>query len=589
MCGIVGALGFRDELQITRVIEQMKHAIRHRGPDGHGSFISASHAIAVGHQRLSIIDLTHGADQPMTSHDGRYLIVFNGEIYNYIELRTECEQLGSRFNTNSDTEVILEAYRHWGAGCLQRFRGMWAFALYDLEKRLVFLARDPFGIKPLYWGIIDGVFYFGSEPKALRAADPRFSEVDEATVSLFSEYGYLDRGDWTFFSRIKRFPHAHYAVLSPWIADKQPSFVRYWAPPRQTIKIGFNDAAAELLRLLRQSIKIHLRSDVPVGACLSGGLDSSAIVCLGSGLLPTGNRFHTFTTRYPEYPEIDESRWAAEVAKFANAVPVFVEPRFEEFMEDFPRLVQQQDEPFGSSSIYAQFQIFKGIAKAGVKVVLDGQGADEQLAGYHGFVPIFLQDRLAKHHTWTYFREILLWNVFNKNKIKPDWNRAKESLFLKPLETGKMVPYLTQKRNAEEVQDRLEILRIEERSFEDTLTNLVVETNMPQLLRYEDRNSMAHSIESRVPFVETDLVSFVLSLPPEYKTRNGFTKAVLREALKGVVPNNVRLRRDKLGFPAPDADWMKRGFGLQNASAGGAPWRKLTLEVWRKGRNDERV
>ena len=585
MCGIAGILKFTDESSAARQLETMNERLRHRGPDGQGVWIDASEKIGFAHRRLSIIDLSDRAAQPMHSGDGRFVITYNGEVYNYRELRTECEALGSVFRTTSDTEVILEAYRHWGTDAFAKFTGMWALALCDRRERRVVFCRDPFAIKPLFYGRRNGSLYFASEPKALHAVQAKFAEVDEVTVALFEEQGYIDRGEWTFFKHVKRFPHAHYGVVD--LADEggRLAFHRYWSPPSRRRKISPGDAAEELRRLLIRSVDIHLRSDVPVGACLSGGLDSSATVCIGTSLLPAGGHFNTFTTRFPDHKDIDETFWAEKVIEHTKARARYTEPDFDLFQREFDRLVYIQDEPFGSTSIFSQYAIFKRIAETEVIVVLDGQGADEQLAGYHGFFDIYLT-KLATTGRWLkYLREGAslhrvhgfdfrshrkkAWRGLCKRLKQWKWRRA--AAIAPPLDDADL----------DEARSRIRKMTLDEPDFDQTLTNLVCETNLPQLLRYEDRNSMAHSIESRVPFLEVELVNFVLSLPSDLKIRRGVTKAVLRDALSGIVPDEVRLRVDKLGFPAPEKDWMKRGFDVDVATAGGRHWREVAVRKWR--------
>ncbi len=372
MCGIAGIVWFQDVLKAKSQVELMKTALKHRGPDGEGVWISENDGVAFGHQRLSIIDLSENASQPMVSADERFVITYNGELYNYRELRMQCQEKGSNFKSQSDTEVIIECFRHYGIRCFERFSGMWALAIYDQKERRITLSRDPFGIKPLYYGFYRGELFFASEPKALRAAEQNFNSIDELTVRLFEEFGYLDRGEWTFFKEIKRFPHAHVSTCE---LGRKPSLLPcecYWSAPPKIRKIGMNDACQELRRLLRRSIELHLRSDVPVGACLSGGLDSSAIVCIGTSFMPGKSHFNTFTTRYPEFPEIDESEWAQKIVLFTHANARFSEPGFQSFLDDFDRLVHYQDEPFGSMSIYAQYSVFKLISITDVKVVLVG-------------------------------------------------------------------------------------------------------------------------------------------------------------------------------------------------------------------------
>lgn len=584
MCGIAGIIGFSDHDQVEHTIQDMKAALKHRGPDGEGIWISHKPSIAFGHQRLSIIDLSSSGAQPMTSSDGRFVITYNGEFYNYREMRLQCEERGSIFKSHSDTEVIVECYRHWKTECFKSFSGMWAFVIYDKEENKVVFCRDPFGIKPLYYGYLEGKLYFASEPKGVRAADSRFDKIDDITVKLFEEYGYLDRGDWTFYSRIKRFPHAHYAVIDLDREGYAMCFTRYWSPPSEIKKIDLQDAACELRRLLTRSVELHLRSDVPVGACLSGGLDSSAIVCIGSTLLPAGNRFHTFTTKYPLHREFDESHWAQKVIDHTNAQPTYIEPSFDSFVSDYEHLVSMQDEPFGSTSIFAQYSVFKKISESRVKVILDGQGADEQLAGYHGYFETYLAFLLNAGRWMKYLTEGASLKKIHGYKFTPDWKGILQGIKRRISNNKDALKVNTplNSNSIDEMELRVKEIIIPADNFEQLLTNLTTESNLPELLRYEDRDSMAFSIESRVPFLEPGIVNFLLSLPAGLKIRRGVTKAVLREALSGLVPDEVRLRVDKMGFPAPEKMLLKQAFNIDVAGPGDRKFRDIMLKRWRQ-------
>lgn len=579
MCGIAGIITFADNHGAVESLQKMQKALYSRGPDNSG--IWYNHPVYFSHNRLSIIDLSAQGHQPMLSHDARFSITYNGEIYNYLELRAECLRLGSKFFSHTDTEVIIECYRHFGVAMFEKFKGMWAFALYDIEKNEIIFSRDPFGIKPLYYGFLNGAFYFASEPKALRAASKVFSIPDEISITLFIEHAYLDRGAWTFFEKIKRFPHASYAVISlnsPKLVIKPHS---YWRPPTTLSKINYNDAVVELQRLLSNSIKLHLRGDVPIGACLSGGIDSSAIVSIASK--EHKQRFKTFTVFYSKHEQVNERKWAEKIIQHTQSNGIFVEPTFEAFMEDFNALIYAQDEPFGTTSIYAQYAIFKRIAAEKIKVILDGQGADEQLSGYIGFIPIYLSSLLKNKQYLQFFQENRL--------LKKNYNTAFSMKvafqhIIKKIKESQIivnsVPQIKLSEVADTLEDRLRFLTYQPTQYEEILNMLVTESNIPQLLRYEDRNSMAFSIESRVPFLELELVNFILSLPAHFKIKNGFTKAILREALKGVVPEEVRLRTSKLGFPTPEIEWLKQGFNINATMAGNKSWRELVTNKWRK-------
>jgi asparagine synthase (glutamine-hydrolysing) len=350
----------------------------------------------------------------------------------------------------------------------------------------------------------------------------------------------------------------------------------------------------EFRRLLSRSLELHLRSDVPIGSCLSGGLDSGTIVCLGSRLLGEGNRFRTFTTRYPSLPEIDESHYAEAVISAAGARPVFFEPTLEFFRDRFQDVVACQGEPFSSTSIFAQYALYDRIGKTDVKVILDGQGADEILGGYHGYLPVFLhsllkQGKLAQGlYEWCHLRAAY------GSPLIPTFRQMARSIGAR---LGKGLRGAPQRAfgsaatrgpkpdgaQADECETRLRQLGHfhECGTFEETLIHLTCESNLPQLLRYEDRSSMAHSIEARVPFLEPELVSFVLSLPASLKISRGMTKSLLRDALEGILPEAVRLRRSKLGFPTPEKQWLRDAFRLDVEQAGSRAWRELAVNHWR--------
>jgi asparagine synthase (glutamine-hydrolysing) len=586
MCGVVGIISVVGKEVNLGVLQNMTNTLYHRGPDGGGIWISDDKTVGFGHRRLSIIDLSSNGLQPMSTLDNRFTITYNGEVYNYLELRKECEKLGSRFFSTSDTEVVLECFRHWREKAFAKFSGMWALAIYDRFTNTVTFSRDPFGIKPLYYGFYRGDFYFASEPKAFRAVSSEFSDIDEVTVELFIEDAYLDRGDWTFYKNIKRFPHAHYGVFYLHRSDSPLKFTRDWHPPVKQNKMSMKEASLELRRLLSNSIHLHLRSDVPVGACLSGGIDSSAIVCIGNKYLAPDQVFNTFTTFYSGYSQYNESQWAKKAIEFARTNAIFVEPTYENFISRFNDLLKIQDEPYGSLSIFAQYTVFDRISQSNVKVVLDGQGSDEQFAGYVGLIDQFLASLYKESKLLTYVKEgILLKGRYNyqfkpnikfimqkliQNQKNKKSEFSNEFLFTKKVDSTFLDTY----------EERKKQILSPYSCFEETLIGLLCEANIPQLLRYEDRNSMGHSIESRVPFLEKELVSFCLSLPSTLKINNGYTKSVLREALKGLIPEEIRLRTDKLGFPVPEQEWIKRAFGITVNSTGSKEWRKIITSKW---------
>jgi asparagine synthase (glutamine-hydrolysing) len=577
MCGIAGIVdpaGF----QATALVP-MAQALRHRGPDGEGfAVLDPGGALrlaardelradrvpaGLAHRRLSIIDLTEASSQPAVDPSGRFALAYNGELYNYVELRRELEGLGRSFRTTGDTEVVLQAWAHWGPSCLERFVGMWAFAIVDRERRTLELCRDRFGIKPLFWTRLGGGLRFASEIKGLLAGIPT-PEPDEATVAAFLLSG-ADTQARTFFAGIERLPPAHRMTV-PLDDPGAARLERYWDLPDGP-GAPRPDAAEAFRELFADSVRLHTRSDVSVGTCLSGGLDSSAIVCTAAalardGTLPANYRHHAFGYVPPD-ESFSERRWMDLAAGHAGLALTEVHPSPQRFAERLEDVVRQQDEPFGSTSIAAQWFVFEAAREAEMKVMLDGQGADEVLGGYHSYLATVAAGHVAGQRRMAYARLAL------------DHRRRLGAWPLPWSSTATLVP-----APLRSVRDRLVALRRDEQNasaealpaIADVLAERLREAaapgepipsemqallrqqttsgNLPALLRYEDRNSMAHSIEARVPFLDHRLVELAFSLPPEAKVRGAETKRLLRQAMKGILPEPIRLRRDKLGFRA---------------------------------------
>jgi asparagine synthase (glutamine-hydrolysing) len=554
----------------------MADALAHRGPDGEGYLAlgdecrlvrreallagePARIAAGLAHRRLTIIDPTEDSAQPMRDDSGRFTLVYNGELYNYVELRSELERAGRTLRTAGDTEVVLQAWEQWGPSCLERFVGMWAFAMLDLERRQLTLCRDRFGIKPLFYTQAGGALRFASEVKGLLAAMPT-PDPDEAIVAGFL-LSAADTGPQTFFEGIRRLPAAHLlevALDDPVRAQPQ----RYWELPGEAEPAG-DDAAGRFGGLFRDSVRIHTRSDVPVGTCLSGGLDSSSIVCTAStlksdGLLPSTYRHRAFGYVPPD-ESVSERPWMDMVVDRTGVGLDEVRPTGERFEASLETIARQQDEPFGSTSIAAQWFVFEAAGAAGMKVMLDGQGADEVLGGYHGYLATvaagMVSDRrplayarLALDHrrrlgTWplpaTTVTGLLPARALTVAARVRSRDGHEPPSIAPPLGGALTEPLLRGAPAPEPLPTDLQALLRHQ-----------VQTSLPSLLRYEDRNSMAHSIEARVPFLDHRLVELAFRLPAEAKVRGADTKRLLREAMKGVLPEPIRTRRDKLGFRA---------------------------------------
>ncbi len=551
MCGIAGQYCYKGGHPDRRFLAAMSERLAHRGPDGEGLHISGSTGLV--HRRLAIIDLSPDGLQPMTNEDNSLWLVFNGEIYNFVELREDLMHRGHIFYSKSDTEVILHAYEEWGHNCLTRFNGMWAFALWDENKQELFCARDRFGIKPFYYTDAGGSFLFASEIKALLAHPDTKHAADETMLCTYLAWGVQDHCNHTMFEGIYQIEPAHALVVTK---DGIQSPFKYWdVEVNPEIRETEDDrkVAACLGVQLLEAIRIHLRSDVAIGTCLSGGIDSSTLTALINTLIKNeapesvGVRQKTFSVVFSD-KKFDESRYIDEIVATTGVDADRVEPAPGQLSEDIDRLVYMQDEPFGSLSIYAQYCVMR-LAKKKVKVVLDGQGADELLAGYLGYQGSYIRGLIRTFRWWTALAEIA-------GSIRK--HRDFFSIARKQIRVRKMRRRLLN-CNPETI-DRYQ------GTLDQVLHRELLKTNLPALLHYEDRNSMAFSLESRVPFLDVRLVEYIASLPLSQKIRRGTTKVVLRSAIRGRVPESVRCRGDKMGFVTPEECWMKnelRSFMLE--------------------------
>jgi asparagine synthase (glutamine-hydrolysing) len=562
----------------------MADAIRHRGPDGEGYLLAASdgqlkvhHArgelerdglqraasVGLAHRRLSIIDLTEASAQPMVAESGELAIVYNGELYNYVELREELAALGHRFRTAGDTEVILQAYAEWGSNCIDRMVGMWALAILDLRRRVLFLTVDRFGIKPLFYTISRGSLYFASEIKALAAVPGLRVEPSERAVRRFLAAARVDETAETFFDGILKLESGHtltIAIDRP-AAPSEPK--RYWTIASDERRIGDREAAEALADSLAESVRLHARSDVDVGSCLSGGLDSSGIVCLADRLRRNGavpHYAHAGFGYLPDDPSFSERHYMEAVVEQTGIDMTFIRVAPERFQSTLVDIVRQQDEPFSSTSQAAQWFVFESAREAGLKVMLDGQGADEVLGGYAGYFPLIAlallrsgqfgsYRRFERAHRMRFERPAIplrraLGSVVPPNVLRRI--RGIPRMTVLPMLSPSLVPRI-------ELED---YGNAGFRSINEILAAYTFRMSLPALLRYEDRNSMAHSIEARVPFLDHRLVELAFSLPGDYKISGVETKQVLRDALEGVIPEKVRTRNDKLAFKAePTVTW----------------------------------
>jgi asparagine synthase (glutamine-hydrolysing) len=561
-------------------LSEVSLALTHRGPDDRGFLqwtpgseartgrtpVAQKACLAFIHRRLSIIDPGPNGWQPMSSIDGRYHVVYNGEVYNYPEVRSELHNSWA-FRSNSDTEVVLAALATWGPRALTRFIGMFAFAFLDTHEQSVMVARDHFGIKPLFYCNHGSSFYFASDTPSLLLLSRMPAKADPAGVYDYLRYGLTDHRPGTLVAGVSQVPAGHYAVVTRETQDA-PAFHRFAIdrPPIQNRSV--ENAASTLRELVLNSVALHLRSDVPVGFCLSGGIDSSTLICAAREAGGPNVDLVAISYFADEDP-IDESRWARQAAERAGAqiIPVRIAP--DDFAHDMGSLIRAQGEPFMSSSVYAQYRVFAAAHEAGLKVMLDGQGADELFAGYPILVAYRVASLLSQGKLRQAFRLARSAGKFGGETVRRQMMRIIGAFLPRVLaEPGviggrvAMPPYLASRWFAERgVAGYLKIGGRGPAFLHSKLQDAVELASIPRILRFEDRNSMAWSVESRVPFLIPELYGFAASLPEELLvTNNGEPKAILRTAMRGLVPDSILNRTDKVAFQTPTS-WLGQSMG----------------------------
>lgn len=551
MCGIAGIINKSDRPVSSAEIRAITNPVIHRGPDNEGFYFGSN--FAFGHRRLSIIDLSESANQPMT-YKSRNTITYNGEIYNYIEIRNQLIKLGYKFKTVSDTEVILAAYDCYGENCVRKFNGMWSFAIYDPSREIIFCSRDRFGVKPFYYLDLHDKFVFGSEIKQLTGS------LNSIIANLPIVIDYLvasldDHSNQTFFKSIVKLEQSHNLIYD--LRSHSFRNYRYYELNADNNITGFSekDSIDYYSGLLTDSVKLRLRSDVRVGACLSGGLDSSGIVSIASSLYnpESNNKFVSVTARSTE-PCYDETHYARLVSDHCGLEWHVVTPQYNEFRDDLSRLIHIQEEPFGSPSIYMQYKVFEKAREAGCKVMLDGQGGDETLLGYERYYPAYLISG-----GWQNFMK----NLFS---VKKNSNLSIPVLFSYYLYfTLPQVRMMRLKSRFSFIRkDMMQFLNREMlinsarvyRNINELQKDEIETVQLPHLLKYEDRNSMIHSIESRLPFLDYRLVEASLSINNSFKIKDGWTKYLLRKSVENRLPAEITKRKDKVGFNAPESTWI---------------------------------
>lgn len=561
MCGIAGIVRFGKTAVRKEQLQKMLHTIKHRGPDDEGMYVDGR--IGLGHVRLSILDLTDAGHQPMTDAFERYTIVQNGESYNYIELREELKALGYTFTTQTDTEVVLKGYMEWGESVLDKLNGMFAIAIYDKEQQTLFLARDRFGVKPLYYCVGEEQLLFASEIPALLAAMPGKPEANEDVIFDYLVFNRTDQTEQTFFRGIYKLQHGCCMTLDlkkAYTKDTLP--VRKWYSLDKHVKdlesqisnLGFEEAKEEYMRLFKKAIEIRLRSDVPWGVCLSGGLDSSAITATVINVLKEQD-VHSFSAVYRKGCWADESQFIDE---FKGIVPNmhYVHPDAEGLLAHLDNYVRIQGEPTPTVSPFALYCVLTEASKH-VKVLLDGQGSDEALAGYE-YIPGLYYKTLFTHLKWGRLAK----EIIQYAKLHKSWRHVKYMVFfmlpskmrtkVRVMQRGYIDPAFVARHKDSVIADKL--------YGANTMTEMLVnhfEYKLEHLNKWGDRDTMAFGVEGRSPFLDKDLVEYSIALDDRMKVRGGYTKYILREVMNGIMPEKVRKRVDKRGFSVPMDEWYR--------------------------------
>ncbi|MBL7895389.1 MAG: asparagine synthase (glutamine-hydrolyzing) [Bacteroidia bacterium] len=585
MCGIAGiALKRSVTFNLKETIHAMSQSIKHRGPDGEGfllandsitipvsskdtpsfraselnyfpqkniSEVSGEFNLALAHRRLSIIDLSETGHQPMALNEGKYWITYNGEIYNYLELKKELELEGVKFISSSDTEVVLQAYKNWGVDCLEKFNGMWSFCIYDVEKHELFCARDRFGVKPFYYVDNQNVFAFASEQKSFVKSGLIKAEMNEKALHSYLINNRMEPVENNFFEGVKELWPGHYLMYN--LKSHQTHTYRYFKLEPdydyETDLLSNDELIAQVREKLVNAVNLRLRSDVPVGSCLSGGVDSSVLAALMSK--NQSNPVYFFTSVFKN-KQGDESYFADLMAKHVKGIHKTIEPNEEGLMKELETLVYSQDVPIWDTSTYAQYKVMELAKQNKIKVVLDGQGADELFAGYHHHFVAKWNYMLSYGNIFGMLSDMSQskktiaspFSLFIKEKIKANYNTYLKnnapyfaSDFIHKYETVNPVKYLD-KVNHQLAYD-------------------ITDARLKAFLKCEDRCGMWHSVESRTPFSDDiELINLLFSINGNRKMQKGISKYLLREAVKDQLPNEIYARYDKMGFETPMNKWI---------------------------------
>ena len=560
MCGLVALLALDGSTPDSTVLQRMSDSIRHRGPDDSGLVVEGP--VGLAFRRLSILDLSPLGHQPMTAQDAPVSLIFNGEIYNYLELRQELRALGHAFRSSGDTEVLLRSYLQWGPECVGRLNGMWSFVIHDRRSGAVFGSRDRFGIKPLFRCQARSAIAFASEIKSILASGLVDPSANEVTVADFLVSGHLDQSNQTFFQGIQTVPAGHCFEAYP---DGRYREWRYWSIESSSDAPLHPDGA--FAALFEDAVRLHMRSDVPVAIHLSGGLDSTAIACAAARVRTEAGANGAIAAFCYQDPQYDESPYIDATLAQTGATKITLTRTPAQLWESLPEVLRAHDEPFHSFVAVVSYELMRLTARHGVKVVLNGHGADETLAGYGSYFANGWHSHFQSGHWGRLWQDLQSWSASN--------HRTTASMFLNVL--GRYLRAALQSLSAyrqagiaswQRNLDAVDWVRPELRALatppryprpdlNSTLGWSVTHDPLPLYLRIEDRNSSAHSVEGRVPFLDHRLVNFAFSLAVEWRMRGRLNKYVLRESMRGRIPERVRTRADKMGFPVGLEQWLQ--------------------------------
>jgi asparagine synthase (glutamine-hydrolysing) len=558
MCGIAGLIYKDKTLVKEETLKKMTDKMSHRGPDAEGFFVHKN--IGLGHRRLSIIDTSESANQPFYFKD-KHVLVFNGAIYNYIELREELETHGYSFSTTSDTEVLIASYDFWGEECVKKFNGMWSFAIFDSKNNKLFCSRDRFGIKPFYYFTDDDKFIFASEIKPILEIE----KIEEVNLDVLLQYlivNMSEQSDQTFFKKILKLPASHSLVLD--LNTYQTNIYKYYDIQfrKEVNELTLEESVELFEKEFEKSIQLRLRSDVKIGTALSGGLDSAYVASIANKIISESNndlRLTAITVGSID-KSIDESELSDITTNCLGIKHDIVIPKSDEFKDTFEEVILKHEEPFGGISVYMQKFLMKEANQLGIKVLLDGQGADEILLGYNSYAIAYIRSH----------------NIFKRLGLL---SKIKRQYSISTLEAFQLYIYFSiffarkvwlKKRGAFLKQKYLKILNFNKikgltKSYKE-IFNLqkdeILRDQLPELLKWEDKNSMSYSIESRLPFLDYNFVEICLSMNDQYKIKNGWSKYVLRKNLEKYLPDQIAYSKRKLGFDAPIDHWWPRSEGI---------------------------